>query len=143
MRANDTVATPTPSFTVSTVDQVKSASYRRSFAAYEELQADNTEKIGARVLLKWTGIGIVAGLGVLAALIFVLGFSDKPPAFGNSNARATMKIDQPASAAAPPPPAVTQLPAPQKPAEPPQTVAPAPPAKRAVTTTAKTLKKKR
>ncbi len=123
-----------PSFTVYTPDQVRNAPFRKSLPAYEELQDD--AGVGARTLLKWTGIGIVAGLAVLAALILVLNLSgDRLASSVNARSALVGKVAEPPAKAkveAPTPPAkVEAAPAPKPELE----LAPAkkaPPAKIAV-----------
>lgn len=98
----DTMAAhlPPPSFTVYTPDQMRNAPMRRSMADFD-LKTDDS--VGARTLLKWTGIGVVAGLAVLTALIVVLNFGDRQAATRAS--LPTTKVEAPkvdvAKAAAP------------------------------------------
>jgi hypothetical protein len=73
-RADTMAAHHPPTFKVYTPADVRSVPFRKSMPAYEELRDHDSEGVGASTLLKWTGIGIVAGLAVLTALIVVLNF---------------------------------------------------------------------
>lgn len=95
-----------PTFTVYTAEQTRNAPMRRgSMPDYDEVA--NTAKasgVGAHTLLKWTGIGIVAGLAVLTALVVVLNVGDDHARLAST--RATIgRVGEPVVMA--PPPATT------------------------------------
>jgi hypothetical protein len=95
-----------PTFKVYTPAEVRSIPFRKSMPAYEELRDQESEGLGASTLLKWTGIGIVAGLAVLTALIVVLSFGGDR-AFASIQMRSALlgnKTAEPATPAAKPAP---------------------------------------
>lgn len=141
LRTDTMAAHHPPSFKVFTAEQVRATPYRKSIPAYEEVHSGTveTDAVGASTLLKWTGIGIVAGLAVLTALIVVLNFSDNR-AFATS-ARSAL-VGNKAETAAQQPAAPVQAQAPAKVAETKPAVAPkpavvAPPTAKATTVTKK------
>lgn len=149
-RADTMAAHNPPSFTVYTPEQVKATPYRKSMPAYDEV--NETDSVGARTLLKWTGIGIVAGLAVLTALIVVLNFGGDR-GFASVNARSALvgnktTVAEPAQAPAKVEAPVAAKPTPATPAATPKTDleldAPATaPAKKPATAKVAATKKKR
>lgn len=100
---HDTMEAHMPSsFRVYTPDETRDAPMRRrSFHSIEVEPGSDT--VGARTLLKWTGIGIVAGLCVLTVLIFALGSTgDDGKRVASNSARASIgKLSEQPAAAAP------------------------------------------
>ena len=105
-----------PSFTVYTAEQVRSTPFRKSMPAYEEVHGSSDEGVGAGTLLKWMGIGIVAGLAVLTALVVVLNFGGDR-AFASINARSALVGNKAETAAEPAPVQVQAKPVEAKPVE--------------------------
>jgi hypothetical protein len=105
-----------PTFKVYTPDEVRSVPFRKSMPAYEELRDQDSDGIGARTLLKWTGIGIVGGLAVLTTLVVLLNFgADRAFASNLRSALMGSKTVEPAvtKPAAPPVPVVEARPTPK------------------------------
>lgn len=115
-RADTMAAHHPPTFTVYTPDQVRAVPFRKSMPAYDEVH--EVDGIGARTLLKWTGIGIVAGLAVLTALIVVLNFGGGDHTFASVNTRSALVSNHAAEPSTPATPAkaAAAAPTPAKPA---------------------------
>ena len=114
-RADTMAAHHPPTFTVYTPDQVRAVPFRKSMPAYDEVH--EVDGIGARTLLKWTGIGIVAGLAVLTALIVVLNFGGGDHTFASVNTRSALVSNHAAEPSTPAaPPKTAAAPTPAKPA---------------------------
>ncbi|MBX3233980.1 MAG: hypothetical protein KIT84_34400 [Labilithrix sp.] len=96
---HDTMEAHMPSsFRVYQPSELRSAPMRRGSFHNIELEPES-DTVGARTLLKWTGIGILAGLCVLTALILVLNLGDDTKhGVASSSARATIgKMSEPAA----------------------------------------------
>ena len=144
-RADTMAAHHPPTFKVYTPADVRHVPYRKSVPEYEEQRERESGGIGASMLLKWTGIGILAGFAVLTALLVVLSVSgDRALSFipGGMSARSALMGGQKSVEPAPAPPAPVKIaetkPAPKTDFEIPATK-PAAPAK---VTPAKTAKKR-
>jgi hypothetical protein len=99
-RADTMAAHHPPTFKVYTPAEVRRVPFRKSMPAYEEVHASDSDGVGASTLLKWTGIGIVAGLAVLTALIVVLNFGGDR--FTSIDARSALMGNKTEATPAPP-----------------------------------------
>ena len=103
----DTMEAHMPSsFRVYSPAETRNAPMRRSYHSFEGMDTGaGSDSVGARTLLKWTGIGILAGFCVLTTLILVLNLGDDGHRVASTSARATIGKIEPAAAPAPVTPA--------------------------------------